>query len=99
MGAPGKLSRLSEEIQATANSMGPFKSDLIILTGTTSIQTVLPMFGGFVYDLNHILIPINGAVSIIGGGNFATTGTMPQNKFSEMAWSKSQQLWYLSLSA
>jgi hypothetical protein len=99
MAAPGKLSRLSEEIAATANSMGPFKSDVIILTGTTSIQIVVPMFGGFVYDLNHILIPISGAVSIIGGGNFATTGSLPQNKFSEIMWSKSQQLWFPSLSA
>jgi hypothetical protein len=96
---PGKLGRYSEEIVATANSVGPFKSDVVILTGTTSIQIVVPMFGGFVYDLNHILIPITGGVAFIGGGNLATTGTMPQNKFSEITWSKSQQLWFPSLSA
>src|SRR5262245_14355196 len=99
MAAPGKVERLSEENVASASSVGPFKSDVIIVSGTTQINTILPMFGGFVYDLTHTLIPTDGTVALGNGGNILVGGTMPQNKATQITWSKSLQKWTVSISA
>jgi hypothetical protein len=71
------------------------KNDLIIVTGTTQIDTIPPPFGGFVYGLRITLIPISGGVVLSTAGNILVGITMAINRACDLLWSKSQQKWFI----
>lgn len=93
---PGRgPARLSEETQASADPMLVPKNDLVIVTGTTQINTIPPPFGGFVYGLMITLLPISGSVVLGTSGNILVGITMAQNRATTLFWSKSQQKWFI----
>jgi hypothetical protein len=97
MATPGRGPlRLSEETQASAGVMQVPKNDILIVTGTTQIDTIPPPFGGFVYGLSIILIPKDGSVVLSAAGNIAVGITAVQNRSVHLTWSKSQQKWFIN---
>jgi len=93
---PGKgPARLSEEVQASAATIGPVKSDICKVTGTTQIDTILPMFGGRVWGQMIILIPTDGAVILSAAGNILVGITMAQNRAVPLFWSVSLAKWVI----
>ena len=90
---PGRGScRLSEETQASAATMALPKSDLIIVTGSTQIDTIPPPFGGQ-FSCRITLWPKDGTVVLSTAGNILVGITMAQNRSTDLIWSKSQAKW------
>lgn len=96
---PGKgPARLSEEIQALADPLPSPRSDIVIITGTGTINTIPPPFGGFTYGLHITLIPTNAAGITLGAaGNILVGIAIAQNRSQGLTWSKSQQKWFIDL--
>ena len=90
---PGRGScRLSEEIQASAATLALPKSDLIILTGTTQVDTIPVPFGGQ-FSCRITLWPKDGSVVLSTAGNILVGITAVINRSVDLIWSKSQQKW------
>ena len=97
MSSPGRGPlRLSEETQASADPLVVPKNDIILLTGNTTINTIPPPFGGFVYGLVIYLIPTGANITLGAAGNILVGGTATQNKATMLVWSKSQQKWFIN---
>jgi hypothetical protein len=97
---PGKgPARLSEETQASATTLSTVKSDIVILTGTTQIETIPPPFGGRVWGLMITLIPVDGGLTLGNSGNIATTLAIVQNRACSLVWSVSRQKWHIDSGA
>lgn len=93
---PGRVARLSEETQASAASIGPVKSDIVKVTGTTQIDTILPAFGGYTYGQEIKLIPVDGSVVLSTAGNILVGITAAQNRAVFMVWVVSLQKWVIN---
>jgi hypothetical protein len=94
---PGKMARLSEEIQASAATMQSPRSDILIVTGNTQIDTIPPPFGGQVYGIQLILWPITaGNLVLSAAGNILLGITVLTNRPVWLVWSKSQQKWAIN---
>lgn len=93
---PGLTTKLSEESVASTTSISP-KSDLVIVTGSTDIATIIPSFGGGFSGILY-LVPVDGAVGLLTTGNIAAAVSMPQNQVTTLTFSKSQQKWYPAIS-
>lgn len=87
---PGLTTKLSEETIASAASISP-KSDLLLVTGTTSIQTIVPPFAGFSGIV--FIVPIDGNVATLTTGNISAAITMPEDKVTVLVYSKTEQEW------
>ena len=91
---PGTTSKLSESTVASAATISA-KSDVVIVTGTTQINTILPNFmGGFGGFL--ILLPVSGSVVLGTTGNIAVGITAVQNRAVYMNFVKSTGKWYIN---
>jgi hypothetical protein len=88
---PGATTRATEETLVSAATISP-KSDLVLLTGTTSIATINPPFAGFSGLL--VLIPTGGAVSLLASGNIAATATLTNLVSKVLCYSKKNNKWY-----
>ncbi len=90
---PGSTTKLSEGVLATAATIAP-RSDLVKLTGTTSIATITPAFAGFSGLL--LLVPTDGDVILLTTGNIEITSTvtMLENRLTVLAYSKADDTWY-----
>jgi len=90
---PGSTTKLSEGVLATAATIAP-RSDLVRLTGTTSIATITPAFAGFSGLL--ILVPTAGDVILLTTGNIEITSTitMLENRATMLVYSKADNTWY-----
>lgn len=92
---PGTVSKLSEEIIAAAATISPL-SDQIIVTGTTSIATIVVAPGvASIASQMLIIIPKDGNVATLTTGNITTAVTMAQNRATVLHYSKSQSTWYV----
>lgn len=89
---PGTTSKLSESIVASADTINA-KTDVLLLTGTTQINTIRPNFGGGFSGI-IFLIPINGNVSLGSSGNINGGPTMLHNFTTLLVYSKIQNKWY-----
>lgn len=88
---PGLTSKLSEEVLASATSISP-KTDVVYLTGTTAIATIVPPYGGFSGIL--FVVPTGGAVATTTAGNIAAVVTMTDLMPCVFIYSKLNQQWY-----
>ena len=88
---PGRTSKLSEGVVASATSISP-KSDLVRVTGSTDIATILPPYGGFSGIL--ILVPTGSNVNLLNSGNIAVAVTAAQNRATVLVYSKVANVWY-----
>jgi len=89
---PGKTSKLSEETLASADVMYP-KTDVIFVTGSTAISTLVPAFGGGFSGLLFV-VPTDGTVATTTTGNVGVAVTMLQNKVTTFVYSKTNAKWY-----
>lgn len=88
---PGSMSKLAEEVIASAATIKPTK-DHVVLTGTTEIANIKANLGGF--STLIFVVPKDGAVATTTTGNIATAVSMPQNRVTVLTYSKSQGKWY-----
>lgn len=93
---PGRIGRLSEETQASATTIGPVKSDVVKVTGSTQIDTITPFAGGRVWGQMIVLIPTDGAVTLGAGGNILVGIAAAQNRGVIMCWVPSLAKWVIN---
>jgi hypothetical protein len=88
----GLVSKFSEETLASAATITPTK-DLVNVTGTTTIDTIVPPknggFSGFV-----VIVPTAGTVATSTSGNIMVAVSMPINRPTLLVYSKSANKWY-----
>lgn len=89
---PGQTTKLSEETIASGAIVGP-KADLTKLTGTTTIENILPSFGGGFSGI-VCLVPLDGNIVTTTTGNIPVAVTMPQNRVTVLVYSKKENKFY-----
>lgn len=89
---PGRTTKLSEGTLASAATIYP-KSDLVILSGTTQVDTIIPSFGGGFSGI-CIVVAKDGAITLSTSGNIAKTVALTQNQSCVLVYSKSTGKWY-----
>lgn len=89
---PGTTSKLSESNVASASTISP-KSDLVRVTGSTQINTIIPPFSGFSGVI--WLVPVDGAVVLGTSGNILVGITAAQNRVVTLVYSKLAGKWYI----
>lgn len=89
---PGSTTKLSEETLASATSINPTK-DLVLLTGSTAIATIVPHYGGGFSGI-LLLVPLDGTLATTTAGNISLVVTMAQTQVTVLVYSKAQNKWY-----
>lgn len=89
---PGVTSKVSEEVIASTTTIYP-KSDLVRLTGTTAVSTIIPSFGGG-FGGFLIVVPTDGSVALNTAGNILKAVTLVQNQMCTLVYSKRAGAWY-----
>lgn len=92
MSAPGFVSRFGEERIIAAATIGPVKRELIVLSGTTTLTTILPNFGGRFGQEIRLLTP-DGALTIGTTGNILVGTTTSTNLVTILTYYPSQSKW------
>jgi hypothetical protein len=92
---PGPVGRLTEATLASAATINYVKTDVIRITGTTQIDTIIPPFGGQTWSIRVTLIPVDGAIVLSAAGNVLVGITMAINRSVDLIWSKTSQKWYI----
>lgn len=87
---PGTTTRLSESTVASAATIVPL-SDLVNLTGSTAIATIIPPFAGFSGIM--ILVPKDGTLGLLTTGNISIAVTMAQNRATVLVYSAANNVW------
>lgn len=91
---PGSTSKLSETTVPSATVIHA-KSDIVKVTGTTTIQTINPYFGaGFGGFL--VLVPVDGAVTLGTSGNINVGIAAAQNRAVFLVYVKSANKWFIN---
>jgi hypothetical protein len=89
---PGLTTKLSESVVASAASIDP-KTDLIRVSGSTSIATIIPHFGGGFSGI-LIIVPTDGTVATLTTGNIAVAVSMAVSRATVLVYSKAADKWY-----
>lgn len=89
---PGSTSKLSESVIVSSTTINP-KTDFVRLTGATTIETIIPNFGGGFSGI-LFLTAVNGGITLGTSGNILVGGPMAQNRLHSLVYSKSQNKWY-----
>ena len=90
---PGSVSKLKEDTVASAATITA-KADLVNVTGTTQINTIVPGLGTAVSQF-LVLNPVSGALTLGTSGNIAVGVALVQNRPAVMVWSKAAQKWLI----
>jgi hypothetical protein len=91
---PGTTSKLSQSTVASAASITA-KSDIVLVTGTTQINTILPNFGGG-FGGFLVLIPTEGTVILGTTGNILIGISAVINRAVFLVFVKSTGKWYIN---
>lgn len=91
---PGITSKLSQSTVASAASIDA-KSDVVLVTGSTQINTINPYFGGGFGGL-LILIPTDGSIVLGTSGNILIGITAVINRAVYLNYVKSTAKWYIN---
>lgn len=91
---PGITSKLSESTVASAASIDA-KSDVVLVTGSTQINTINPYFGGG-FGGFLILIPTAGSIVLGTSGNILIGITAVINRAVYLNYVKSTGKWYIN---
>lgn len=98
---PGTTTKLSEARLASAATINP-KTDIVTLTGTTAITTIIPNFGGGFSGM-LILVPVEGPITInavITGppqvGNVFGGAVVALHRPAVLIYSKFTKLWFVT---
>lgn len=92
---PGFQSKTTESTVASATSI-TVKSDLVRLTGSTQVDTILsPLLlsgqGGVVI----FLVAVDGAITLGTGGNILVGQSLAQNRLYMLVYSNTVDKWYI----
>lgn len=91
---PGMTSKMSETTVASAATIVA-KSDIVKVTGTTGINTILPNlgggFGGFL-----VLVPVDGSIVLGTSGNINVGITAVVNRAVFMVYVRSLGKWIIN---
>lgn len=90
---PGMTSKLSESTLASAATISP-KTDVVLVTGSTAINNIVPSFGGG-FGGFVILIPTAGAVTLGTSGNILVGLAMAQNRAVMLVFVRSLGKWII----
>jgi len=88
---PGLTSKVSEGFLASAATIYP-KTDVVYLSGTTGVNTIVPAFGGGFSGI-LFLVTTDGAVTLGTSGNISKAATTVQNQILVMIYSKKLGKW------
>jgi hypothetical protein len=91
---PGWVSKLTEATLASSASISP-KTDVVTVTGTTQINTIIPALGTSQSQF-LILIPKDGSIILGTSGNIAVGGTFVVNRAVFMAFVRSLGKWVIN---
>lgn len=91
---PGTTSKTSETTVASATSITA-KSDVVLVTGTTTVQTIIPNFGGG-FGGFLILIPTAGTVILGTSGNILVGISAVINRAVFMVYVRSLGKWVIN---
>ena len=91
---PGSVSKLTESTIASAASITA-KTDIVKVTGSTQINTILPGLGTAQSQL-LILVPTDGAVTLGTSGNINVGIAMAQNRAVFMVYVRSLGKWLIN---
>lgn len=91
---PGRTSKLAESTVASAASIDA-KTDVILVTGSTQVNTIIPNFGGGFGGL-LILVPVSGSLVLGTSGNILVGITALQNRAVYMNYVKSLGKWVIN---
>lgn len=78
MAMPGFVDRLDCETIASAATISP-KSDVVVLTGTTSIANIIPPNTGGISGCRLILVTTGAGISLLATGNIAVAFSLVTN--------------------
>jgi hypothetical protein len=90
---PGTTSKLSESTLASAASISP-KTDIVKVTGSTQINTIVPSFGGG-FSGFVILVPTDGGITIGTSGNILVGLAAAQNRSLMLIYVRSLGKWII----
>lgn len=89
---PGLVSKLSEEVIVAAATIAP-KSDLVRVSGTTAIATIVAPFGGG-FSGHMIFVATAAGVNTVTSGNIQTAVTLNANVATVFVYSKLANKWF-----
>lgn len=89
---PGTVSKLSRGVYASAATIEP-KEELVKLTGSTAIATIVPPFGAG-HNCILYLVPVDGTLGLLTTGNIAVAVTMAQDRLTVLAYDYVSDKWY-----
>lgn len=93
---PGTTSKLSESTLASAATISP-KTDIVLLTGTTAVNNIVPSFGGGFSGI-LFLVATNAAGVVLGtSGNILVGITATQNRVVVLTFVRSLGKWVIGL--
>lgn len=90
---PGFTTKLTESTVVAATSISP-KTDLVRITGTTAIETIVPSFGGGFSGI--LFISPAAAFTTVTTGNIALASVAVAEKLLVMVYSRASGKWYPS---
>lgn len=92
---PGRQSKITEENVASATTI-IVKSDLIRITGSTQIETILsPLLLSGTGGVTVMIVAVDGAVVIGTSGNVLVGVTLTQNRLYVLTYSNIVDKWYI----
>jgi len=92
---PGRTTKLTESTLASAATIDP-KTDIVLVTGTTEVDTITPHFGGGVASGLLILIPTEGTVVLGTSGNILIGISAVINRAVWLTYVKSLGKWLIN---
>ena len=89
---PGSVSKLSESVLASASSIAP-KTDIVNLTGSTQVNTIVPPLSGGHNATILWIIPKDGNIVFGTSGNILVGATVAQNRPCTFIYSEIYDKW------
>lgn len=91
---PGSSTKLSESVLASAATIAP-KTDLVNLTGSTQVNTIVPPLSGGRNAGILWIVPKDGAIVFGTSGNILVGATVAQNRPCTFVYSEAYDKWYI----
>lgn len=91
---PGTQSKMSESTVASAAAIDA-KTDIVVVTGSTQINTIRANFGGGGFSGFCVLIPVNGPITLGTSGNIAVGLIAAVNRAVWLTYVRSLGKWVI----
>ena len=95
MSVPGFVSRYGEVTVVAAASIGPVEREIVVVSGTTGINTILPNFGGQFGQEIRMITP-DGALTLGTTGNILVGTTTVTNTITILTYVPSLSKWAIN---